>query len=77
MLFDNNVVTNGKTKASALSGRFGRKEWVEHFFLYAGRDASAVVADADFHTIAAVSSCSDQGWLVVAAICFPRRLIAA
>ena len=54
MLLHDDVMTNGKAKARAFSGRLGREEWVEYFFLHIGRNASAVVANADFHAIAAV-----------------------
>ena len=45
MLLDDDVVTNGEAKARAFSGRFGRKERIEHLFLHVGRNARAIVAD--------------------------------
>ena len=54
MLLDDDVVTDGKAEARAFSGRLGREEWVEHLFLHLGRNAGAVVADTDFHAVAAV-----------------------
>ena len=54
MLLDDDVVADGEAKASAFSGRLGREEWVEHLFFHIRRNAGAVVADLDFHTIAKI-----------------------
>src|SRR5262245_26227507 len=70
MLLDDDVVADGEAKAGAFSSRFGRKERVEHLFFYVRRDASAVVANPDFHTIAKVFGRGSKDRLVVAAICF-------
>ena len=70
MLFDHDVVADGEAKAGAFSGRFGGEERIEHLLLYLGRDAGAVVADPDFHTIAKVFGGRSQGRLVVASIGF-------
>ena len=77
MLLDDDVVTDGKAKARAFSGRLGREERIEHLFLHIGRNAGAVVADADFHAVAEVLGRGSQGGLVVAAIASALRLVAA
>src|SRR5260370_39630901 len=43
-----------EAKPRTFPRRFGRKERVEHLFLYLTRDSSAVVADADFHVAAEI-----------------------
>jgi hypothetical protein len=52
VLLDDDIVTNREAKASAFSGWLGRKERIENLLFYVGRNASAVVADPDFHTVA-------------------------
>src|SRR5215475_232811 len=74
MLLDDDVVADGKAKASAFPGRFGRKEWLEHLFFHVRRYASAVVTDPDFHTIAKVFSRGGECRLVVATIDFRSAL---
>ena len=54
MLLDNNIMADREAKTGAFSGRFGREKRVEHFFFHVRRDASAVVTNTDFHTIAKV-----------------------
>ena len=70
MLLDDDVVTDGQAKASAFSGRLRRKERIEHLLLHLGRNAGAVVANPDFHTVAEVLGRRSKGRLVVASICF-------
>src|SRR5262249_17433765 len=72
MLFDDNVVTNGKAKAGALSGWFGCKERIEYLFLYVWRNADAFVRDLFFDTVTQVFGCGGKSGLVIAAIglCF-------
>src|SRR6516162_5881427 len=66
MLLHNDVMTDGQAEASAFPGRLGREEGVEHLVPYLGRDASAVIAYPDLHTITKVSGCSRQRGLVAA-----------
>src|SRR5262245_14982513 len=70
MLLDDDVMADGEAKAGALSGRFGREERVENLFLHVRRDAGAIIANPDFHTIAKVFGGGSEGRLVVAAVCF-------
>ena len=70
MLLDNDVVADGKAKAGAFSGRFGREERVEHLFFHVRRHTSAVVANPDFHAIAKVFCRGREGRLVIATISF-------
>ena len=70
MLLDDDVVTDGQAKASPFSSRLGRKERIEHLLLHLRRDAGAVVADPDFHTITKIFGGRSQGRFVVASICF-------
>jgi hypothetical protein len=74
MLLDDDVVTDGEAKAGAFSSRFGREERVEHLFFHVRRDASAVIADPDFYTIAKVFGRRSEGRLVVAVVCFRSTL---
>jgi hypothetical protein len=69
MLLDDDVVADGEAKARAFSGRFGCEKRVEHLFFHVRGNASAVIADPDFHTIAKVFGRGSKGGLVVAAIC--------
>ena len=54
MLFHDDVVAHRETKPSAFACRLGRKERIEHLFLYFGRNAGAVIANADLHGIAEI-----------------------
>ena len=54
MLLDDDIMADGQAKAGAFSGRLGREERIEHLLLHLGRDAGAVVANPDFHTVAKV-----------------------
>ena len=51
MLLDDDVMADGKAKASALSSWFGSEEGVEHLFLHVRRDAGAVIANPDLNSI--------------------------
>ena len=53
MLLDDDVVADGKAKAGAFSGGFGREEWIGHLFLHVRSDARAVVANGYFHAVTA------------------------
>src|SRR5215475_5194566 len=80
VLLDDDVVADREAKASTFSGRFGRKERVEHLFFHVRRHTGAVVADFDFDTIAKVFGRGRESRLVVATIslCFaPGRSIEA
>ena len=68
MLLDDDVVADREAKAGALSGRFGREEWVEHLFFHIGRNTSAVITNRDFHAIAKVFGRGRKGRLVVTTI---------
>ena len=70
MLLDDDVVTDREAKPGSFTGRLGRKERVEDFFLHLRRNAGAVVADPDLHTVAEVFGGRSQGRLVVASIGF-------
>ena len=74
MLLDDDVVADRKAQASALSGRLGGEERVEHLVFHVRRDAGAVVANRDFNTITKVFGRGRDGWLVVAAVCFCSAL---
>jgi hypothetical protein len=54
MLFHDDVVSNGQAKAGTLASRFGGEEGIEHFLLYLGRNASAVVANPNLNFVAKV-----------------------
>src|ERR1700722_1188277 len=54
VLLDDDIVTHRQTEPGAFAGRLGREERVEHLVPYLGRDADAVVADADFNLVAAI-----------------------
>jgi hypothetical protein len=74
MLLDDDVVTDGKAKACALSGWLSCKEWVEHLFFDVRRNTGPVIADTNFDTIAKVLGRSRQSRLVVAIICLCSAL---
>ena len=80
MLLDDDVVTNGQAKPSSFTGRFGGEERIEHLFLHLGRNAGAVVANANFDTVAEVLGRGGKGGLIAAPIGFGftlRRRIEA
>jgi hypothetical protein len=53
-LFDDDIVADGQAKPGALSRGFSREEGIEHFLLYVGRNARAVVANRDLYAVAEV-----------------------
>src|SRR5262249_50792287 len=80
MLLDNDVMANGKAKAGALSGRFGREKRVEHLFFHVRRHTGTVVADSDLHTVAKIFGRGREDRLVVGTISLraaPGRSIEA
>ena len=68
MLFDNDVMADGKAEPGALSCRLGCKERIENLILHLGRDTGAIITDADFHLVTTVSCCSTQGRLEVSTV---------
>src|SRR5215471_5056446 len=72
MLFDDDVVADGKAKTSAFSGGLRCEKRVEHLFFHVRRHTGAVVADSDFDTIAKVLGRGRQSRLIVTIIglCF-------
>ena len=70
VLLDDDVVSDGKAKASAFAGRLGGEKRVEHLVFHVRRNTRAVIADPDFHTIAKIFGRSSKGRLVVGDICF-------
>jgi hypothetical protein len=52
MLLDDDIVSDGKAKASAFPGRLGREEGIEHLFPYFRRNAGAVVPNPDLYAVA-------------------------
>src|SRR5262249_14160490 len=68
MLFDDDVVSDGQAKASALSSRFCREEGIEHLFLYLGQNAGAVVATSDLTFAIEVLWRHHQGRLIAIAV---------
>src|SRR3974390_989670 len=60
MLFDDDIMTDGKTQPGSLAGRFGCNERVEHLLLDLGRDPRPVVPNSDLHFIAEVLGRSQQ-----------------
>src|SRR6516164_2285171 len=74
MLLHDDVVTDGKAKPGAFSGRFGSEERGEQLLLHLRRNTRAVVADTDLHPVAEIFGRRGQGRLVVAAITFSFSL---
>jgi hypothetical protein len=54
MLFDDDVVADGRAKSGALSSGFSREEGIEYLLLYVGRNAGAVIANPDLYAVAEV-----------------------
>ncbi len=54
MLLHDDVVAHRQAKPGALARRLGGEERIEHLLLHLGRNAGAVVADADFDVVAEV-----------------------
>ena len=63
VLLHDDVVRHRETKAGSFTGWLGREERVEHLFLHFGRDAGAVVANANFDGGSEVLRGGPQGWL--------------
>jgi hypothetical protein len=70
MLLDDNVVADREAKTGALSGRLCGEEGVEHLVFDIRRNASAVIADLDFHAIAKIFGRGRKNGLVIAAVRF-------
>src|SRR5262245_12397623 len=80
MLLDDNVVADGEAEAGSFPSGLRRKERIEHLFFHVGRNAGAVVANSNLHTIAKAFGRRSKGWLIAFAtgLCFsPRRCIKA
>src|SRR5262245_39385213 len=75
MLFDDDIVADGKAKAGAFPGRLCCEERVEHLLHHLGWNAGAVVADPDFHLLAKAAGRGRKGWLIAIAtgLGFPLR----
>src|SRR5215831_12655694 len=54
VLLDDDVVADREAETGALPAWLGGEERIEHLVFHLGRDAGAVVADPDFHTITEV-----------------------
>src|SRR6516165_9899878 len=63
MLFDDDVVSDGQAKASALASGFCREERIEHLLLYFGRNTDPVVANRDLYAVAEVLRRGDKSRL--------------
>jgi hypothetical protein len=61
MLLSDDVPADRQTETSAFAARLGREERLEQSVTIFGRDACAVVADADFNGIAEISRGYLQG----------------
>ena len=70
MLFDDDVMTNGQAKPSPFSGRLRSEERVKHLFLHIRRDASPIVPDCYFNTVAEAPRPGGKRWLIIAAVGF-------
>ena len=55
MLLGHDVIADREAKTGSLASRFGGEERLEQFVLDLGRNADAVVADADFDRISEIS----------------------
>src|SRR5262245_17820589 len=64
MLLHNDVVTDGEAKAGPFSCGFRREEGIEHLLFHLRGNASAVVADSNFHTVAKASCRGHQSWFI-------------
>ena len=60
MLFHDDVVAHRQPQPGAFAGWFCREEGIEHLLLHLGRDAGAVVADADFDMVVAPARRGDD-----------------
>ena len=70
MLLNDDVVADGQAKARTLPRGLSREERVEHLVFHVGRNASAVIADPDFHPVAKVFGRGSKRRLVIAAVRF-------
>src|SRR5260221_213379 len=60
MLFHDDVVAHRQAKAGAFARGLCREERVEHLVLHVGRDAGAVVANTDLHSVAEITGCGAE-----------------
>src|SRR5215469_10110907 len=60
MLLDDDVVSDGQTKASTLSGGLCGEEGIEHLFPDLGRNAASVITNPDLYVVAKILGCSNQ-----------------
>jgi hypothetical protein len=51
VLLGHDIVADREAESGALAGRLGREEWLEQLFPDFGRNADAVVTDADFNGV--------------------------
>ena len=77
MLLYNNVVSDGQTKAGALSSRFCCEERIEHLVPDLGRNAGAVVANPYLHAVAEALGRGREGGLISSLLSCCLRLVAA
>src|SRR6516225_93903 len=68
VLLHNDVVSDGQTKAGALSSRFCCEERIEHPVPDLGRNAGAVVANPYLHAVAEVLGRGREGGLISLAV---------
>src|SRR5262245_10937463 len=68
MLFDNDVVTDGKPEPGSFSGELRCEERVEHLCFDFRWNTRAVIPNPDFHTITKTSRRGHQGWFIAIAI---------
>ena len=71
MLLGHDVVADREPEAGPLAGRLGREEWLKQLVLDLGRNADAVVADADLDRFAEISRRHLQGRLETRVASFP------
>src|SRR5215475_7230122 len=64
VLLDNDVMADGETKPSSLTGRLSREERIEYLFQHAGRNAGAVVTNPDLYAVTEVLRRCRKGRLV-------------
>ena len=74
VLLHDNVVTEGKPEPCPLTGRLGREKRIEHLFLHIGRNAGAVVANADLDAVAQAPGRGRQRRLVAISACLGLAL---
>ena len=65
MLLGHDVVADREIKAGPLAGWLRREERLKELVLDVGRNADAVVANADFNSLSEISRRDAQGWLEV------------